>query len=87
MAVPNRINFWTSPKGGGGVIFNPKIYVADFGNFKQGLLSMKLIQGEISGFRVCFFAIIELRKIKTRQTLKGSSSHTNLRDGSRYQIG
>ena len=26
----------------GGVIFNPKIYVADFGNFKQGFLSMKL---------------------------------------------
>ena len=31
---------------GGGVIFNPKIYVADFGNFKQGFLSMKLIQKE-----------------------------------------
>ena len=27
------------PKGGGrGVIFNPKTYVADFGNFKQGFL-------------------------------------------------
>ena len=25
----------------GGVIFNPKIYVADFGNFKQGFLSME----------------------------------------------
>ena len=33
------------PKGGG-VIFNPKIYVADFGNFKQGFLSMKLTQTE-----------------------------------------
>ena len=41
-------------KGGG--IFNPKIYVADFGNFKQGFLSMKLIKRRvISGFRVCFF--------------------------------
>ena len=29
---------------GGGVIFNPKIYIADFGNFKQGYFSMKLIQ-------------------------------------------
>ena len=29
--------------GGGGVIFNTKIYVANFGNFKQGFLSMKLI--------------------------------------------
>ena len=37
------------PKGGR-VIFNPKIYVADFGNFKQGFLSMKLIQK--SNFRV-----------------------------------
>ena len=33
-------------KGGGGVIFDPKIYVADFGNFKQGFLSMKLTQKE-----------------------------------------
>ena len=31
-------------RGWGGVIFNPKIYIADFGNFKQGFLSMKLIQ-------------------------------------------
>ena len=37
-------------------IFNPKNYVADFGNFKQGFLSMKLIKRRvISGFRVCFF--------------------------------
>ena len=28
----------------GGVIFNLKKYVADFGNFKQGFLTMKLIQ-------------------------------------------
>ena len=28
---------------GGGVIFNPKIYIADFWNFKQGFLSMRLI--------------------------------------------
>ena len=31
---------------GGGGIFNPKIYVTDFRNFKQGFLSMKLIQRE-----------------------------------------
>ena len=36
--------------GEGGVIFNPEIYIADFGNFKQGFLSMKLIQN--SNFRV-----------------------------------
>ena len=29
--------FGKVPRGGGGVIFNPKIYVADFGDFKQGL--------------------------------------------------
>ena len=28
--LPNRMNFWKSAKG---VIFNPKIYIADFGNF------------------------------------------------------
>ena len=39
----------------GGVIFNPRIFVADLGNFKQGFLIMKLIQIVISGFRVCFF--------------------------------
>ena len=49
------IDFWKSSKGGG-VIFNPKIYVTDFGNFKQGFLRMKLIKRRvISGFRVCFF--------------------------------
>ena len=39
-----------SEKFQGGVIFNPKTYVADFGNFKQGFLIMKLIQK--SNFRV-----------------------------------
>ena len=34
---------------GGGVIFSPKTYVADFGNFKQGFLVMKLIQNSNSG--------------------------------------
>ena len=33
---PKRMNFWKSSEGGevgggGGVIFNPKIYIADFG--------------------------------------------------------
>ena len=36
------MNFRKSAKGGG-VIFNQKIDVADFGNFKQGFLSMKLV--------------------------------------------
>ena len=63
MAALNRMNFRKSSKGGKreeeeeeDVIFNPKKYVADFGNFKQGFLSMKLIKrGVISEFRVCFF--------------------------------
>ena len=44
VALTNRMNFWKSAKGGEGVIFNPKIYIADFGNFKQGFLSMKLTE-------------------------------------------
>ena len=35
---------------GVGVIFNPKNYIADFGNFKQGSLIMNLIQN--SNFRI-----------------------------------
>ena len=41
--LPNQRNFRESSMGRG-VIFKPKIYIADFGNFKQGFLSMKLIQ-------------------------------------------
>ena len=37
--------FGKVPKGGR-VIFNPKNYVTDFGNFKQGFLCMKLMQKE-----------------------------------------
>ena len=32
--IPNRMNFRKSSKGGGGFIFNPKFYIADFGNFE-----------------------------------------------------
>ena len=39
MAAPNQMNCRKGPKEGGGgaaaVIFNPKIYVADFGKVKQ----------------------------------------------------
>ena len=34
----------------GGVIFNPKFYIADFGNFKQGFLSITCV----SAFIYCF---------------------------------
>ena len=35
-------------RGDGGVIFNPTILVADFGNFKQDFLGIKLIKKSIS---------------------------------------
>ena len=39
------MNFRKLSKGeGGGIIFNLKNYIANFRNFKQGFLSMKLIQ-------------------------------------------
>ena len=31
VALPNQMNFQKSSKGGQGVVFNPKIYIADFG--------------------------------------------------------
>ena len=65
MAVPNRMHLWKSSKGEG-VIFNPKIYISDFGNFKQGFLIMKLIQN--SNFRaqgVFFNNCIEKNQNKT----------------------
>ena len=37
MGLPKRINFWKSSKEGGGVIFNPKIYNADFGPLHRAL--------------------------------------------------
>ena len=40
--MPNWMIFGKVP--GGGVISNPKIYIAYLGNFKQGFLVMKLIQ-------------------------------------------
>ena len=64
------------------VIFSPKINVVDFGNFKQGFLSMKLIQK--SNFRVqgmfFFNNCIEKNQNKTPFE-EGSSSQASLRDG------
>ena len=72
---------------GGGVIFNPKIYVVDFGNFKQAILNMKLIRKSNFSVQGMFFNnCIEKNQNKTHFE-EGSSSHTSLRDGSRYQIG
>ena len=37
MKVPKRVNFRKSFKGGGGVIFNPKLYIADNGPLYSAL--------------------------------------------------
>ena len=74
-------------RDGGGVIFNRKIHIADFGNFKRGFLIMKLIQN--SNFRVQgMFSNNCIEKNKNETHLEeGSSSHNGLRDGPRNQIG
>ena len=51
--------FGKVPKGAG-IIFNPKIYNADFGDFKQGFLSMKLIQKAL--MPLCIYAPISIIK-------------------------
>ena len=72
---------------GGGVIFNPKIYVGNFGNFKQGFLSMKLIQ--YSNFRVqdMFFNNCIGKNKNETHFEESCCSRNSLMEGSRYQIG
>ena len=78
------MNFWKSAKG---VIFNPKIYIADFGNSEEGFLSMKLIQKSNFRVQVCFLNnCIEKNQNKTHFE-EDFSSHTSLRDGPGYQNG
>ena len=50
---------------GGGVIFNPKIYIADFENLLRGFLSMKLIQK--SNFRVQGMFFQQFYREKSKQ--------------------
>ena len=66
VTLPNRMNFRKSSKGGRSYL-QSKIHIADFGNFKQGFLSMKLLQKRVnSGFRVCFVNnCIEKKQNKT----------------------
>ena len=35
VTLPKQINFWKSSERGGGVISNPKIYIADFCHYKR----------------------------------------------------
>ena len=84
MWLPNQMNFRKSSKGGH---FNPKNYVADFGNFQHGFLSMKLIQKSNFRVQVCFLNnCIEKNQNKTHFE-EDFSSHTSLRDGPGYQNG
>ena len=41
VALPNRMSFRKSAKGEG-VIFNPKVSIANFGNFKQGFFDHEI---------------------------------------------
>ena len=81
----SRVNFQKSAKRG--VIFNPKIYVGNFGNFKQGFLSMKLIQ--YSNFRVqdMFFNNCIGKNKNETHFEESCCSRNSLMEGSRYQIG
>ena len=65
VALPNLTNFQKSAKGGRGFIFNPKNYVADFGSFEQGFLSIELIQ--TSNFRVQNLFFLQLFWEKSKQ--------------------
>ena len=67
------------PKGEGG-IFNQKLFVAAFGNFKQGFLGMKLIQKIVnSGFRVSFSTIVEKSKSALSPTqIKKENYHSSV---------
>ena len=79
------MNFGKMPRGGGH--FQSKNYVADFGNFKQGFLIMKLIQKSNFGVQGMFFQQLYWENQNKTHLEEGSSNHNSLRDGSRYQIG
>ena len=49
-ASPKRMNFWKSSKRGGGVISNPKIYVADFGHLNRAFWAWNWYKRVISGY-------------------------------------
>ena len=76
MAAPNRMNF-TEKCLGGEVPFNPKTDVADYGNFKEGFCSMKLIQKSDIRVQDMFFFNNCIEKNQNKTNIEeGSSSHT-----------
>ena len=77
VALSNQLIFRKSSKGGW-VIFNPKIYIADFWNFKQGFLSTKLIQKSN-------FWVQGIKKNQNKTYFE--EGYSSLRDRLPYQIG
>ena len=70
VALPNQMNFWKGVRGRG-VIFNPNIYVADFGKLKQGLMSKKLIKSRNLRVQGMFFSTIVFRgKVMSQEANK-----------------
>ena len=66
LPLPKRMNFRKSSKRGGGHFQSKNLYCKIW-TFKQGYLTMKLIQRGL--FRLCFSTIV-LIKIKTRYIFK-----------------
>ena len=54
LTAPKQMNFRKTFKGGG-VIFNPKIYILDFGTSNRAFRAWNWYQRVISGFRLCFY--------------------------------
>ena len=54
---PQRVEFWRCETGNctKTVIFNPKIYIADFGTSNRAFRAWNWYQRVISGFRLCFY--------------------------------
>ena len=80
VTLPNWMYFMKSSKGGGGgggVIFNPKIHIADFGNFKQGFLSMKFVQTKNFMVQGMFFSTIVLRKNQNKTHFEDATSDSS----------
>ena len=60
--LPNRMNFRKSAKGGG-VNFNPKIYVADFWNFSEN--SSDLVAGPFPKHFVPILSVLHVRVLES----------------------
>ena len=79
--------FGKVPNGGRGSFSIQRYMLQILGTLNRAFWAGNWYKRVISGFRVCFFNnCIEKNQNKTHFE-EGSSSHTSLRDRSRYQIG